>query len=58
MPEFVLQLDMEVPIYQESEKVQMRKWVVNSILESEKSYVAVLSVLKQVSELISRPPQY
>ena len=34
----------------EVEKAQMRKWVVTSILDSERGYVNMLDVLLQVSE--------
>ena len=34
----------------EVEKAQMRKWVVTSILDSERAYVNMLDVLLQVSD--------
>ena len=37
----------------EVEKAQMRKWVVTSILDSERAYVSMLDVLLQVRDLNS-----
>lgn len=36
----------------ENENLQMRHWVVNSVLESERSYIDDLNVLIQVGALI------
>ena len=46
-------MDSSVPAISakhEVEKAQMRKWVVTSILDSERAYVNMLDVLLQVSE--------
>ena len=32
----------------EDEKLQMRKWVISSVLESEKTYLGILDILMQV----------
>ncbi len=51
---FVLQMDDTVPAISakhEVEKAQMRKWVVTSILDSERGYVSMLDVLLQVNSL-------
>lgn len=45
------QLDSGLPLCPEDEKLQMRKWVVKSILESEHSYLNMLDILMQVSIL-------
>ena len=48
-----LQMDSSVPAISakhEVEKAQMRKWVVTSILDSERAYVNMLDVLLQVSD--------
>ena len=48
-----LQMDTSVPAIgakHEVEKAQMRKWVVTSILDSERAYVNMLDVLLQVSD--------
>ena len=38
-----------MPLCPEDEKLQMRKWVINSVLESEKTYLGMLDILMQVS---------
>lgn len=43
------QLDPTLPLCPEDEKLQMRKWVIKSILESEHSYLNILDILMQVS---------
>ena len=43
------QLDTALPLCPEDEKLQMRKWVVTSILESEHGYLNILDILMQVS---------
>jgi len=48
----LLQLDTNLPLCPEDEKLQMRKWVINSVLESEKTYLGILDILMQVSMFI------
>ena len=45
---FLLQLDMVVSPCPEAETLQMRQWVISSILDSERDYVDVLNTLQQV----------
>jgi len=41
-------MDTILPLCPEDEKLQMRKWVINSVLESEKTYLGILDILMQV----------
>jgi len=43
-----MQIDTVLPLCPEDEKLQMRKWVINSVLESEKTYLGMLDILMQV----------
>ena len=42
------QLDVMVPTCAETEKIHMRKYVVTSIVESERMYLVILDTLMQV----------
>ena len=44
----MLQLDMVVSPCPEAETLQMRQWVISSILDSERAYVDILNTLQQV----------
>jgi len=45
------QIDSTLPLCPEDEKLQMRKWLITSVLESEKIYLGVLDILMQVRHL-------
>ena len=50
----LLQLDMVVSPCPEAETLQMRQWVISSILDSERAYVDILNTLQQVR--LNTPP--
>jgi len=49
-----MQIDTVLPLCPEDEKLQMRKWVINSVLESEKIYLGMLDILMQVLRFADR----
>jgi len=48
-----MQIDTTLPLCPEDEKLQMRKWVITSVLESEKTYLGILDILMQVCHVTS-----
>lgn len=47
----LVQIDTALPLCPEDEKLQMRRWVITSVLESERTYLGMLDILMQVRHL-------